>query len=137
MPSSGVIPSDIDTGLDRPLTSEESERLTRWIAQAEALIGLRIPATVAFPDGVLAMVVTMAVERRWESRRGSGGESSITVAVDDGNVTRRYGERDSKAGSTWWFLPEWWEWLNPAGESGAFSTRPGFEPDRVVCEGLL
>lgn len=130
MPASGVVPDDIDTGLDRPLTSAETSRLTRWITDAETLIGLRVPAEVEIGAEVLTMVVRMAVEYRWEQSR-SGGASAVTVSVDDGSVTRRY-ENGAPSGAAWWFLPEWWEWLNPSGESGAFSTRPGFEPDTVA-----
>lgn len=127
MPASGVVPTDIDTGLDRPLTSAETARLTKWITDAETLIGLRVPADVELDPATLTMIVRAAVEYRWEQSR-SGGASAVTVAVDDGSVTRRY-ESGNPKGAAWWFLPEWWEWLNPSGETGAFSTRPGFEAD--------
>ena len=131
MATSGVTPDDIDTNLDRPLTPAEIARLTRWITDAETLISTRAASESIEPNpAVYAMVVRMAVENRWEHSR-NGGASAVTVAVDDGTVTRRY---ENGRGSAWWFLGEWWGWLMPGSESGAFSTRPGFEPDRAAID---
>lgn len=134
---SGVTPGDIDTGLGRPLTEDEEQRLTRWIRDAEVFISSKFT-----PDGddnwpfdpdVYAMVVRWAVEERWTKSAGTAGGagevSSKTVQVDDGAVTTRYGEYQSKSGSRWWFLDDWWDVLTPQVESGAFSTTPGFEAD--------
>jgi hypothetical protein len=59
-------------------------------------------------------------------RRGQS-ESSITVAVDDGSITRRY-ENSIGAGD---ILDEWWQMLDPDSNAGSASIRPYFEPDSV------
>lgn len=135
MPASGVIASDIDTGLDRPLTPAEEARLSTWIRDAETLIGLRHIANLD-PDA-FQMVVRLAVEKRWDSRGSAGDVTSTTTQVDDAMVTKRFGEWNGKSGSPMWFDPIWWEWLTPTVESAALSTRPRFEPDRQCWDGLL
>ena len=131
MAASGVTPDDIDTGLDRPLTSAERDRLAKWIVDAETLIGVRLPGVVLDP-AAYQLVVRFAVEERWSGRGSAGNTSSTSVTVDDATVTKRFGEwgGSSRAGSPWWFDPEWLDILTPAIESGAFSVRPTFEPDR-------
>lgn len=133
MPTSGVIASDIDTGLDRPLTDTEETRLSTWIRDAEILIGAR---RIADLDAeMFQMVVRLAVEKRWDSRETAGDVTSTTTQVDDAMVTKRYGEW--KSSSPRWFEPIWWEWLTPVAQASSMSTRPRFEPDRQHWDGLL
>jgi hypothetical protein len=58
-------------------------------------------------------------------RRNGSPETSVTVSVDDGAVTRRY---DNPASATD-ITDAWWDLLNPGSGSGAFSTRPSFDTD--------
>lgn len=134
MAASGVTPSDIDTGFDRPLTPAETARIERWVRDVEELIDLRVAAPIDNP-AALAAVVRLAVQERWD-KRDAGATTSTTVTVDDATVTKRYSEEKiSRSGLPWWFNPDWLDWLAPAASPGAFSTRPGFEPDRACLPG--
>lgn len=120
--------SDIATSLGRPLSTSEQAQAEQWIADAYLLIQAKFGAT--YPDldpNLVDYVVRESVTARF--RDGSGGATSITVAVDDGNVTRRWDNDSSRHDS--WLLPGWIELLSPDRDSVAFSTRPTFEPDRV------
>ena len=124
MISSGVTSDDVEKSIGRPLTPAEQAQVVIWVKEAETLIGIRLGFDANLNDDVLSMVVREAVIVRIQ-RGKTGGASSITVAVDDSNVTRRYDENTTTAGSAWWFLPEWWEWLSPETETSAFTIRPG------------
>lgn len=53
--------------------------------------------------------------------------TQVDVAVEDGRVSRRYQSSTGRVE----ILPEWWLLLGVTESSGAFSIRPGFEPDWV------
>jgi hypothetical protein len=59
----------------------------------------------------------------------NGGASSITVAVDDANVTRRWDNSSPAQRADSWLIDGWVDLLAPARDSAAFSSRPGFEAD--------
>jgi hypothetical protein len=52
--------------------------------------------------------------------KGTAGESSVTVSVDDGSVTRRWENARSPTATS---LDEWWALLSPATD-GPFTVRP-------------
>jgi hypothetical protein len=52
--------------------------------------------------------------------------TQVDISIDDGRVSKMY---QSSTGTVY-IRPEWWRFLGLAGSAGAFSTRPGFEPDR-------
>ena len=119
--------TDVATSLGRSLTTLEQAQATQWIADAYMLIQARFGTT--YPDLVVTMVdyvVRESVAGRFRSG-AAGGASSITVAVDDGNVTRRFENGDGT--STDWLLDGWFDLLAPDRDSQAFSTRPRFESD--------
>lgn len=119
--------TDVETSLGRPLSETEQAQATQWIADAYMLIQSRFGTDFILLDANLVdYVVRESVVGRF--RNGSvDGMTSITVAVDDGNVTRRYENGDGTV--TDWLLDGWLDLLAPDRDSQAFSTRPGFEPD--------
>ena len=58
----------------------------------------------------------------------------MAVTLDDIatrlGVSRRYESSTGRVG----ILDEWWTWLGLTSPSGAFSTRPGFDPDRGTLD---
>jgi hypothetical protein len=125
-----VTPSDIAARLGRPLTSAEVQQVPIWITDAEGLIERRAARMGVAVDGeardriVALAVVAMA--------RNPDDSTQVDVAVDDARVSRRY---SSSAGQVA-IIDAWWSELGLAERSSAFSTRPGFEPDRIAPTGF-
>lgn len=120
--------SDIATSLGRPLTTAEQAQATQWIADAYMLIEIKFGDT--YPDlnsTLVDYVVRESVTNRFRDG-ANGGATSITVGVDDGNVTRRW-ENGAGDRADSWLLEGWVDLLAPNRDSTAFSTRPGFTPD--------
>lgn len=120
-----VTTDDIAARLGRSLSAAEAAQVGLWIGDAEYLIAARaerLERTVD-PD-VRDRVVALAVV---EMARNPNNETQVDIAVDDGRVSRRYSSSQGRVGIT----DEWWTWLGLLGEPGAFSTRPGFEPDYI------
>lgn len=116
--------SDIETALGRTLTPGEQAQASQWIADALMLITVRLGDPSALPNqGALDYVVREAVVARFRNPEGYQSESIDDYTYRHGTETRRVT-----------ILPEWWELLSPTGNSGAFSTRPSFEPDRGPCD---
>jgi hypothetical protein len=110
--------SDIETALGRTLSGTESAQATQWLDDALLIIGARLGDVALLDQSRLDYVVREAVVARFRNPEGFQSES-----IDD--YTYRYGTETRRVT----ILPEWWELLSPARESGAFSTRPTFEPD--------
>lgn len=122
-------PADIAVELGRSAPdnpSAEFSQWEKWIGNAELLIAQRLGDLAALDQDVLTYVVTLAVA---DHIRRPDSATQVEVAVDDGRVSRRY--ESSKGRVT--ILDEWWDLLAPASQSAAFSTRPGFTPDTVLC----
>lgn len=118
--------ADVAVALGRPIsTVAEQAQVTYWLDGIELVIRGRLGAVAALDQDVLKYVETEAVAEK--VRRSGRDESSITVAVDDGTVTRRY-ENTISAGD---ITDEWWNLLDPDSSSGSASIRPDFEPDAV------
>lgn len=118
--------ADVAVALGRPIsTVAEQAQVTYWLDGIELVIRGRLGAVAALDQDVLKYVETEAVAEK--VRRSGRDESSITVAVDDGTVTRRY-ENTISAGD---ITDEWWNLLDPDSSSGSASIRPYFEPDAV------
>ena len=115
--------SDIETALGRTLTAPEGEQATQWIADALMLIGARLGDVALLDQTALDYVVREAVVARFRNPDGYQSESIDDYTYRHGTETRRVT-----------ILPEWWDLLSPAVQSGAFSTRPGFEPDTGVYD---
>lgn len=116
--------SDIETALGRTLTVAEQAQASQWIADALLLIEARLGDTTLLDQARLDYVVREAVVARFRNPEGYQSESIDDYTYRHGNETRRVT-----------ILPEWWDLLSPATQSGAFSTRPGFEPDATTDTG--
>lgn len=96
---------DVAVALGRPIsTSAEQDQVSWWLNAVELIIGQRL-GDVALLDQALLKLVEVEVVA--EKVRHSGTEeSSITVAVDDGSVTRRYESTisDDDIADRWWDL---------------------------------
>lgn len=120
-----VTTDDIAARLGRSLSATEAAQVGLWIGDAEYLIDARAARLEQTVDlDVRDRVVTLAVV---EMARNPNNETQVDIAVDDGRVSRRYSSSQGRVGIT----DEWWTWLGLLGEPGAFSTRPGFEPDYI------
>ncbi|MCZ3386324.1 MAG: hypothetical protein LH630_05035 [Actinomycetia bacterium] len=115
---------DVGVALGRPISSNaEQEQINYWLGGVELLIMTRLGSLALLNQAVLRYVETEAVVAK--VRRSGTAESSITVAVDDGSVTRRYENAVSSSDIS----EEWWNLLDPDSSTGTASIRPGFEPD--------
>lgn len=115
--------SDVVTALGRPLTEAEEGQVNWWLAGVELFITARLGPVAGLDPAAVAFVEAEAVAEKVR-RRGSA-ESSITVSVDDGSITRRYDNQVSASDIT----DEWWNLLDPNHGTGARSIRPSFEAD--------
>lgn len=113
-----VVIADIETALGRTLTATEQDQATQWIADALMLIEARLGDLALLSQAALDYVVREAVAARFRNPEGYQSESIDDYTYRHGSETRRVT-----------ILPEWWELLSPTTQSGAFSTRPTFEPD--------
>ena len=106
--------------------SPQGKQWDAWIGDAAALIDLRadrlgIDPTSLAPE-VVDRVVALAVVAM---AKNPDDATTVDVSVDDGRVMRSYKSSDGQVSIT----DVWWGWLGLADLSGAFSTRPCFEPD--------
>ena len=121
--SSVATVEDVATSLGRPIsevTDAELAQWNMWLGDAERQIRGRLGDVSVLDQEDLAFVereaVVLKVKRPDPAR-------TVTVAVDDGSVSKTY---DSGQVT---ILDEWWDLLSPAAQAAGFSTRPGFEPD--------
>lgn len=109
-------------------SSVQGKQWTAWIGDARRLIRVRaerLGVTLEDLDQeVVDAVVTLAVVAM---ARKPDDSTMVDVSVDDGRVSRHYSSSTGRVT----ILDEWWLDLGLGGNSGAFSTRPGFEPDSV------
>ena len=113
--------SDIETALGRTLTVGEQAQATLWIADALMLIEVRLGDPTQLLPTALDYVVREAVVARFRNPDGFQSETIDDYTYRHGTETRRVT-----------ILPEWWDLLSPSRFSGAFSTRPTFEPDDTI-----
>ena len=132
-----VTPADVAVTLGRPAPASgtpEFDQWALWIGNAERAIERRAerlsidPLTLDTDD--VDMVVREAVAAKV---RNPDGIRRTDVAIDDGRISKDYTTGTGQVT----ILPEWWALLCPEAESGAFSTRPSFEPDRTPVEDWL
>lgn len=126
---------DVSDRLGRPISEPlEVTQVTKWLADVESIIearfvrsGLTLAGQIALGDPSLSTVVRVesdAVIRR--IYQPLPGRTSTTRSVDDASVTDRW----EGSGTYDWLTDGEWSDLIPSVTAGAFSTRPGFEPDR-------
>lgn len=114
---------DVAVALGRPISTEaEQAQVEWWLTGIEIIIEARLGDLAELDQDVLKYVEVEAAVTKIQ--RSGREESSITVTVDDGNVTRRY--ENVTVGD---ITDDWWNLLRPGTDSAAFSTRPSFEPD--------
>lgn len=126
-----VTPSEVAAELGRPAPDSGSDQYKQWelwIADAVGEIDYyQQKHHLPDPDSVvLDRVVRRAVAAQV---RRPDDATQVSVAIDDGRVERTY---TSGSGQVT-IRPDWWRLLWPNfQESGAFSTRPAYVPDRPI-----
>lgn len=128
-----VTPADVAVTLGRPTPSEGSPEFAQWelwISYATRAIerrAERLHLTLANLNADdLDMVVRESVAAKIKN---PDAVRRTEVAVDDGRVSKDHSSSSGQVTIT----DDWWSLLFPALGSSAWSTRPGFEPDRGVC----
>jgi len=110
---------DVAVALGRPIANiDEQAQVNYWLGAVELQIKARLGDLTVLDVDVLRYVAVEAVTTKMQNPSGYQSES-----IDD--YTYRFGSETRRIT----ILPEWWELLSPSGNSGAFSTRPGFESD--------
>jgi len=104
--------------IDRVTRSIE-RRFRRAGFDLEQQVTLQNPARGDVQDAIVAAVIRKI--------SNPNGDTSTTVTIDDGSVTRRKEGAGTVAGLD--LTDAEWEELLPSTTSMAFSTRPGFTPD--------
>lgn len=121
--------------LPESITDAEEAQWQQWLDDVELAIvarfqrtGLNLSEQVAFGDPSVALVAR--VERAAVVRKiqNPAGDTSTTITVDDGSVTRRKEGAGTFIGLD--LTDAEWDSLLPDVVREAFSTRPGFAPDR-------
>lgn len=98
---------DVAVPLGRAITTPaEQEQVEWWLNGVERFIVNRLGPVAALNQDDVTYVEAEAVAEK--VRRSGRAESSITVNVDDGGVTRRYENPVSDGEIT----DEWWELLS-------------------------
>lgn len=116
--------ADVAVALGRPISDPDQQaQVEWWLDGVELFITARLGDVTALPETVVKYVEVEAVVAKIQ--RAGRSESSITVAVDDGSVTRRYENAVTASDIT----DEWWTLLDPDANTASASIRPGFEPD--------
>ena len=134
--------ADVSARLGRPITlTAEVTQVETWLDDVEDQIvarftraGLVLTDQIALDDPTLATVIRVeaeAVLRRID--RPIPGRTSTTRSIDDASVTDRW---EGQSSSYEWLTESGWSDLLPFVTSGAFSTRPGFEPDTTLPPGI-
>lgn len=106
---------DVGVALRRTISDEaEQAQIEHWLTGAEMAIRSRLGDPALLDQDVLAYVEAEAVAER--VRRAGREESSITVSVDDGSVTRRYDAMTPTDIGT-----DLWSLLSPARSGSAYT----------------
>lgn len=117
---------DVGVALGRAISDPTKQaQITWWLDGVELVIASHLGPVADLDQTVVKYVEVEAVVAK--VNRSGRDESSITVSVDDGSVTRRY-ENAVSAGD---ITDEWWHLLDPDANTGTASIRPSFEPDTV------
>jgi hypothetical protein len=117
---------DVEVALGRPISTQaEQDQVEWWLDGVELFIVARLGPVADLDETIVKYVEVEAVVAK--INRSGRDESSITVAVDDGTVTRRYESAVTASDIT----DEWWNLLDPDSNGATASIRPYFEPDDV------
>ena len=114
---------DVAVALGRPIsTAAEQAQVEWWLTGIEHVIFARLGDLAELDQDVLLYVEVEAAVAK--INRAGRSESSVTVAVDDGSVTRRY----ENAVSPQDVSDLLWDLLSPAVATAAFTITPYGEP---------
>lgn len=124
--------ADVAAELGRPIPSDAPTiaQWNRWLTRIENQILARIPDLEArvtageFSAGLVADIEASAVARK---ALNPEGVRQMTRAIDDGSVTKTIDQ--TRSAGELELTEDEWALLLPTADSGAFSTRPGSEPD--------
>lgn len=112
---------EVAVALGRPSTdfnADQQAQISWWLTGAEMAIRIRLGDLTLLDQDTLRYVEVEAVADK--VRRNGTRESSITVAVDDGTITRRY-ENPMGAND---ITEAWWDLLSPTTITDAFTINP-------------
>lgn len=108
--------TDVGVALRRTISDPaEQAQIEHWLTGAEMAIRSRLGDPALLDQDVLRYVEAEAVAEK--VRRAGRDESSITVSVDDGTVTRRYESGMGVDDIT----DDLWSLLSPARAGSAYS----------------
>lgn len=98
---------EVAVALGRPTSdfnADQQAQITWWLDGVELIIGLRLGDVTLLNQDVLKLVEVEVVADK--VRANGTEESSITVSVDDGSVTRRFENAitDDDIDDKWWDL---------------------------------
>lgn len=119
--------SDVSTRLGRPITDlSEVAQVGAWLADVEALIVARIPNLAdLIVEGRPSLGNVVSAESNSVIRKIRNPDGKQNERIDDYS----YGLNEDARRGELFLTDEEWDLLLPASKSGAFSTRPGFDPD--------
>lgn len=116
--------TDVGVALRRTISdAAEQAQITWWLNGVELFITARLGDVAELDQDVVKYVEVEAVVAK--INRAGRTESRITVAVDDGSVSRYYENAITSSDIT----EEWWNLLDPTFGSGMHSVRPSFDED--------
>ena len=108
--------TDVGVALRRTISDPaEQAQIEHWLTGAEMAVRSRLGDPSLLDQAVLKYVETEAVAEK--VRRAGRDESSVTVSVDDGTVTRRY-ETSMSVDD---IASDLWSLLSPARSSSAYT----------------
>lgn len=124
--------SDVAAELGRstPTDPNTIAQWERWLTRVENIILARIPdLATRITDGEISEALVVDLEAAAVARKvlNPEGLRQITKAIDDGSVTKTVDQARSAGNLD--LTAEEWALLLPTADTGAFSTRPGFEAD--------
>lgn len=118
---------DVQVALGRSLATEaEQAQVAWWLDGVELFIAARLGDVADLDEMTVKYVEVEAVVAK--INRSGRAESSVTVTVDDGSVTRRYDNAVTASDIT----DEWWQLLDPDTNTATASIRPSFEADTTM-----
>lgn len=124
--------SDVAAELGRSTPTDPNivAQWERWLTRVENIILARIPDLAdRIAAGEISAPLVVDLEAAAVARKvlNPEGLRQITRAIDDGSVTKTVDQTRSAGALD--LTEEEWALLLPAADTGAFSTRPGFEAD--------
>ena len=128
-----VTPADVAVTLGRPAPDAGSPveaQWELWIGYAYRSIERRAERLGLTLADLNADDVDMVVRESVAAKiKNPDAIKRTDMSLDDGRISKDFSQSSGQVT----ILPEWWELLFPEDSAQAWSTRPGFEPDRGPC----